>query len=137
MKWLEFTELGCKLRIKAGDRVTLVNAPPECTRLIPGADGLDPERADVVIGFAARREQLDLLVSGYDAAIAGRRAWVGYRKPGRLSTDMHKDWLACELRRRSFQAVDNVSIDGWWSGLLVQPIEMDVPPEIDLAWPGA
>lgn len=140
MKWPEFSELGRRLGIKAGDTVALVNAPSGYDQKIPGADGCSPERADAVIGFTARRGDLDQLVAVYVAALAGRRAWIGYPKPGGLATDLSRDLLARDVRKYGVQSVESVPIDRTWSGLLLRPIETEEAAaqqeDIDMAWPG-
>lgn len=139
MLWPEFSELAPRLGLKAGDKVALINAPSGYAQRIPGANGSSPEFADAVIGFTARRGELDRLAPLYAAALAGRRAWIGYPKPGRMATDLHRDVLARDIRNYGVQSVENVSIDGVWAGLLLQPLETDedvVQADIDMAWPG-
>ena len=140
MKWPEFSELGERLGIKAGDTVALVNAPSGYAQRIPGTEGSSPERADAVIGFTSRLGDLDQLVAVYVAALSGRRAWIGYPKPGRLTTDLRRDVLARDVRKYGVQSVGSVSIDRTWSGLLLRPIETDESADrhedIDMAWPG-
>lgn len=138
MRWPEFSELGRRLGIKAGETVALVNPPVGYTERIPGADGSTPDQADAVIGFTARRADLDRLAAVYGAALAGRRAWIGYPKPGRLATDLRRDLLARDVRKYGVQSVESVSIDGDWSGLLLRPVETDEvahQEDIDMAWP--
>lgn len=139
MKWAEFSELARRLGIKSGDKVALVNAPSGYAQSIPGADGSSPELADAVIGFTARRGDLDQLTPVYVAALAGRRAWIGYPRPGRLATDVRRDVLARDVRKYGVQTVESVSIDRLWSGLLLQPLETEddaLQADIDMAWPG-
>jgi hypothetical protein len=50
-----------KLGITPDQRVAVITAPPECALAISVADGSEPDRADVVIGFITRRADLDLL----------------------------------------------------------------------------
>lgn len=143
MKWSEFSELGQRLRIRAGDKVALVNAPPQYARIIPGVDGSAPYWADVVIGFVADHEDLDLLDAVYNAALAGSRTWIGYPKPRQGDTDsqLRRDWLARAVRKFGMQSVAHVSIDRAWSALLVEPIAVDAAEnslaDAELAWPGA
>jgi hypothetical protein len=130
-------ELGRKLRIKPGQQVAVVNAPPECASIIPILGGLDPHHADAVIGFVIRRGDLDLLNSVYAAARTGRPAWVGYPKPGRLATDVHRDWLLRALRQYGVDPVDDVSIDDTWSAVLLRRGLYTEADAADLlAWPG-
>lgn len=139
MKWPEFSELARRLGISAGDKVALINAPSDYAHTIPGVDGSSPELADAVIGFTARRGELDQLAAVYVAALAGRRAWIGYPKPGRLATGLRRDELARDVRRYGVQSIESVSIDRMWSGLLLHPLETAenaVQADIDMAWPG-
>lgn len=141
MKWPDFSELGQRLKIGAGDRVALINAPSGYEHVIPGVDGSAPDRADVVVGFIAGREDLDLLSALYDAVLAGGRGWLAYPKPRRSQVDLHlhRDWLAREVRRYGVQSMVHVSIDESWSALDVEAIALDgdeaALAEADLAWP--
>ena len=141
MKWPDFSELGQRLKIGAGDRVALINAPSGYEHVIPGVDGSTPDRADVVIGFIAGRGDLDLLSALYDAVLAGGRGWLAYPKPRRSEVDlqMHRDWLAREVRRYGVHSMVHVSIDESWSALDVEAIALDGDEaslaEADLAWP--
>ncbi|WP_407689661.1 hypothetical protein [Mycobacterium sp. HUMS_1102779] len=141
MKWPDFSELGQRLKIGAGDRVALINAPSGYEHVIPGVDGSAPDRADVVIGFIAGRGDLDLFSALYDAVLAGGRGWLAYPKPGRSQVDLHvhRDWLAREVRRYGVQSMVHVSIDESWSALDVEAIALDgdeaALAEADLAWP--
>jgi len=142
VKWPDYSELGQRLRIGAGDKVALINAPSGYEHIIPGVDGSGPDRADVVIGFIAGSADLDLLSALYDAVLAGGRGWLAYPKPRRSEVDlrMRRDWLAREVRRYGVQSMVHVSIDGAWSALHVEANALDEDEaslaEADLAWPG-
>lgn len=90
--------------------------------MFPMASGVDPESANAIVGFVACRTDLDRLEAVYSAARAARVAWVSYPKPGRMVTDVHRDWLARAVRQIGFEAVTHVSIDHNWSALLLRPI---------------
>jgi hypothetical protein len=133
-------QLSGKLRIKPGQQVAVVNGPPRCAASIPLLGGVDPDRADVVIGFAVRRADLELLTSMYAAARAGRGGWISYPRPGRLGTDLHPGWIARAVQQYGVKPVDQVSIDDTWSALLLQPTyeSATAGANVDLlAWPGA
>jgi hypothetical protein len=129
-----------QLGITPDQGVALVNAPPECALAISVADGSGPDRADVVIGFITRRADLDLLSPVGAAAHADRTAWAAYPKPGQLGTDIAREWLGRAVRLYGVKVIQQVSLDGTWSAVLLQPIEEDEgeahAADIEAAWPG-
>ena len=129
------------LRIQPRQSVVLVNAPPESGLTVPTTSGSEVDHADAVIGFAIRGRDLDLLEAVYVAARADRLAWLIYPKPGRLGTDLHRDWIARNVRRYGVEPVEHVSIDQTWSAQRLQPAldqELEnVAADRDFAWPGA
>lgn len=112
-------ELRKKLRIKPGDRVAIVNPPPEWD--VPIAAGLDPGHADTVVGFALRAKDLARLRPVYAAARAARTAWVSYPKPGRPGADLQRNWLLRALHQHGVGVLDDLSINDVWSALLLCP----------------
>ena len=83
--------------------------------------GAQPSAASAVIGFAARRDDLDRLGAVIAAALADRVAWIGYPKGGKLGTDLNRDRLAQALASHGIQPVRQVSIDATWSALRFRP----------------
>ena len=126
-------ELDQRLQITPGQRVALVNAPPESRLSLLTTGGSNPDRADVVIGLGVRPADLGWLRSVYAAARAGRLAWVSYPKPGRPGTDLRRDWLIRALRHYGVEAVEDVSITGTWSALRLCPATDDHPPDTSAA----
>ena len=118
-------ELEQQLQIKPGQSVAVVNAPPESRLRLLRTAGSNPDRADVVIGFAFRRTDLAWLSSVYAAARAGRLAWVIYPRPGQPGTDLRRDWLVRALRQYSVEASQDVPINRTWSAVRVHPAEDD------------
>lgn len=127
---LGFKELELKLRIKPGRSVAVINAPVESPLRLLAAGLPDPERADVVIGFATRSVDLAWLRPAYAAAHAGRLAWLSYPKPGRPGTDLRRDWLIRALRQYRVEASEDVSINAAWSALRLQPLAADADADI-------
>lgn len=82
-----------KLQIKHGQRVAVVNAPPDIDLELPHDTQTAPaENADVVIAFVTNREELD--DAGAPAVAAALRdglAWVAYPKGGQQGTDLNRD----------------------------------------------
>lgn len=114
----------------------MVDAPPDAALNLPTGDGLDPAPADAVIGFVVHREDMELLDAVYAAANNGRLAWVSYPKPGRLDTDVHREWLFRALREHGVDPVDAVSVDDTWAAVLVRPgLYTDADVADLLAWP--
>lgn len=138
MHWTEVVELERKLRIQPGRRVAVVNGPPECDSMMPMADGVEPGSASAVVGFVACQEDLGLLDDVYAAALAARVAWVSYPKPGRMVTDVNRDWLTGAVRQFGVEAVEHVSIDQNWSALMLCPAPDDISvADLDDAWSGS
>jgi hypothetical protein len=106
-------ELEQKLQIKHGQSVAVVNAPPESGLRLRTAGDRNPDRADVVIGFAVRPADLAWLRPVHAAARAGRLAWV------------------------SVDAVQDVSINGTWSALRLRPAKDDHQPDTSTANKGS
>lgn len=136
-RMVDIGEFARKLRIEPGHRVAVVNAPPECALFVSRAGGLEPNRADVVIGFAIERADLASLNPVYAAALDARLAWVSCPRSGGLGTDLQRDWLARAVRRYGVQAVEHVAIDDSWSALLLRPAPDNEPDTFtaDIAWP--
>jgi hypothetical protein len=109
-----------KLQIKPGQSLAVLNPPPDVTLLTGTSDG-QPSTADAVIGFAIHRGDLEQLGPVVGAARAGRLAWVGYPKGGKLGTDLNRDRLAQALAAHGIQPVRQVSIDDTWSALRFRP----------------
>lgn len=74
-----------------------------------------------MIGFAARRDDLDHLDPVIAAARADRLAWISYPKAGKLGTDLNRDRLARAMTAQGIQPVRQVSIDDTWSALRFRP----------------
>lgn len=119
---LDFRLLQQKLQISPSQSVTVINAPPESGLRLLTAISQNPERADVVVGFAARPVDLVWLRPAYAAAHAGRLAWVSYPKPGRPGTYLRREWLVRAFRGYGIEAVQEVSIDFEWSALRLRPV---------------
>lgn len=115
-------ELERKLQIRRGQSVAVLKPPVESKLRLMAAGRADPDRADVVIGFALRSVDLARLKPAYTAARAGRLAWIGYPKPGTPGADLRREWLLRALRQYGIAAVQDVSIDGAWSALQLGPI---------------
>ncbi len=113
-------DLAAKLQIKPGQTVAVLNSPPGVT-LPASAPGAEPQAADAVIGFAARRDDLDGLGPVIGAARADRLAWIGYPKGGKLGTDLNRDLLARALAAEGIEPVRQISIDETWSALRFRP----------------
>jgi hypothetical protein len=113
-------DLTAKLQIKPGQSVAILQPPPG-VNLPASSPGGQPSTADVVIGFAVYRGDLDQLGPVIGAARADRLAWIGYPKGGKLGTDLNRDRLARALAIHDIQPVRQVSIDDTWSALRFRP----------------
>jgi hypothetical protein len=117
---LSAMEVSAKLQIKPGQTVSVVNIPPGLAWPVNPADE-NPGAADVVIGFAVTRRDLNALGAVIDAARADRLAWIGYPKGGKLGSDLNRDLLVQAVSRLGVQPVRQVSIDETWSALRFRP----------------
>lgn len=122
-----------KLHLSPSQSVTVINAPPESGLRLRTAVSRNPERADVVVGFATRPVDLAWLRPAYAAAHSGRLAWVGYPKPGRPGTDLRRDWLIRAFRHYGIETVQEVSIDFEWSALELRPVNESRQPDTPTA----
>jgi hypothetical protein len=113
-------DLTAKLQIKPGQSVSVLKLPADL-ELAVGAASHKPAAADVVIGFAVNRQDLDALGAVLDAARADRLAWIGYPKGGKLGTDLNRDRLVEAVSGLGIQPVRQVSIDDTWSALRFRP----------------
>jgi hypothetical protein len=109
-----------KLQIKPGQPLAVLDPPPGVT-LPASTAGAQPSAASAVIGFAARRDDLDRLGAVIAAALADRVAWIGYPKGGKLGTDLNRDRFAQALAPHGIQPVRQISIDDTWSALRFRP----------------
>jgi hypothetical protein len=109
-----------KLQIKPGQSLAILNPPPRVP-LPASTPGSQPSTADAVIGFAVHRDDLGQLAPVIAAARAGRLAWIGYPKGGKLGTDLNRDRLAQALAFDGIQPVRQISIDDTWSALRFRP----------------
>lgn len=130
--------LAGRLRITPGMSIAVINYPAQGPQLFPTSARVDPDHADVVVGFVTRCEHLDLLDAAFAAARDGRLAWVVYPKPGRLGSDLYRDQMARAVLRFDVQSIAHVSLGDMWSALLLEPMN-DHPAvaaaEMALAWP--
>jgi hypothetical protein len=134
----EPADLEQRLRLTPGQKVAVMNAPANGTLVIPTLDGIEPDNADAVIGFVTRRSDMDVLGAVCAAARATRLSWIAYPKPGRLDTDLDRDWLTRAIRQHRAQSIGHASLDDTWSALLIEPPNDD--PDVsaadsNLAWP--
>ena len=113
-------DLSGKLQIKPGQSAAVLNAPAGLA--LPGVPvAASASDADAVIAFVTRREDLDSAGQAVAAARAGRLAWIGYPKGGKLGTDLNRDTLVGAVASKGVQPVRQVSIDETWSALRFRP----------------
>jgi hypothetical protein len=109
-----------KLQIRPGQSVSVLKLPSDLVWQVESS-AARPDAADVVIGFAVTRQDLESLDAVFDAARADRLAWIGYPKGGKLGTDLNRDKLAEAVTSKGVQPVRQVSIDETWSALRFRP----------------
>jgi hypothetical protein len=113
-------DVTAKLQIKPGQSLSVLQLPLDLDWPL-GPSTAAPEAADVVIGFAVTRQELDALDAVIEAARADRVAWIGYPKGGKLGTDLNRDTLVQAVAPKGVQPVRQVSIDDTWSALRFRP----------------
>ncbi len=122
--------LADKLRIRPGQRVALVNAPPSYPdRLAPlpeGAEVMDDldRAASAVHLFVGDAAELARLVGSAQAAVApGGLLWIAYRKGGvKAGTDLNRDILRDTMATaHGWDSVTLVALDDAWSAMRFRP----------------
>ena len=117
-----------KLQIRASMDVVVIGQPTGVDLDVPAeclvtSDPADAARADAVVVFLVRAEDLDTLAGpALDAAREDRLAWIAYPKSRQLGTDLNRDVLAALVQERGVQPVRAVSIDPVWSALRFRPL---------------
>ncbi len=123
------TSLTQKLRILAGNRVLVLQAPEGfVTALAPLPDGVqletDPKGSfDVVHLFARDSDELERhLKTAIGAVRAGGILWVAWpKKSAKVTTDLTRDTLWPLVEPLGWGPVASVAIDETWSGLRFKP----------------
>jgi hypothetical protein len=123
------SSLAEKLRIKAGGRTALFNAPKGFAALLdPLPDGAVVSTSprgdcDVVLGFAETVSEATSLVPRLTAALAdGGVLWICYPKlTSARAGELSRDVLWGELSQFGLRPVAMVAIDDTWSAMRVVP----------------
>ena len=127
------SELSRKLKVEPGDRLLIVNGPPDfLDRLQPLPDGAalmtgrGDAHADVVSLFAGNRAELERdFTSALAAMKSGGRLWISYPAVEGNATDLSRNHGWHVLHAAGLTATDVVSLDGW-EAIRFQP-SADVP----------
>ena len=127
------SELSRKLKVEPGDRLLIVNGPPDfLDRLQPLPDGAalmtgrGDAQADVVSLFAGNRAELERdFTSALAAMKSGGRLWISYPAVEGNATDLSRNHGWHVLHAAGLTATDVVSLDGW-EAIRFQPTA-DVP----------
>jgi hypothetical protein len=120
--------VGAKLQLRAGQRVTIIAAPDGVGIELPdGVTGTpDATSADAVVLFAGTQADLDRRAGPLlEAARADKLAWVVYPKGGQRGTDLNRDTLARHLAAAGIRPVRQVAVDDVWSALRFRPGSID------------
>ncbi len=121
------TDLTRRLAIGAGENCLVLNPPPEFAGIEPAGAG----PADVVLLFAANREELEKEVGAAIAAVKpGGRLWAAYTEGG--SSDLSRNHGWGSLHRAGITATDEIALDGEWRAMRFEPLaevpEAEIPP---------
>ncbi len=120
-----------KLRIKAGQRSLILNAPEgyieDLSAQLEGVQ-IDQEAQgeyEFVHVFAVNSDELDELTpAALDAVVFDGLFWVSYPKGSSgVKTDLNRDILWEELSSKGIRPVTQVSIDKVWSAMRFRPTE--------------
>ena len=109
-----------KLNVKVGTKLRVLGKPKE----VDLGDVEITSLANVkdVLVFVTRIADLDRVAAPMiEAARIDRLAWAAYPKAGQLGTDLNRDILAKELKKRGAQPVRQVALDEVWSALRFRP----------------
>ena len=125
------TTLAQKLRILAGNRVLVLQAPEGfADALAPLPDGVQVEAAakgkdhyDVVQLFVKDSAELErYLKRAIGAVRAGGILWIAWpKKSAGVPTDLTRDTLWALVQPEGWGPVASVAIDEMWSGLRFKP----------------
>lgn len=123
------TSLAQKLRILAGNRVLVLQAPEAfAAALAPLPDGVQLETTakgsfDVVQLFARDSTELERhLKTAIGAVRAGGILWIAWpKKSAKVTTDLTRDTLWALVQPAGWGPVASVAIDDTWSGLRFKP----------------
>ena len=130
------TALTKKLRIKAGQRILILNAPdayvkslgrlPGEVALEPGVDG----KFDFVQAYVHNRADADAIgPTAIRALKPGGLLWFSYpKRSSGVETDISRDSGWESVRSAGLRPVSQVSIDDTWSALRFRPVEDVKPP---------
>lgn len=123
------TDVARKLRLGAGQRLLVIEAPPTIEALLgplpAGASFTfaDPS-PDVTLLFAADRASLERhLPEAARRAAGDRMLWVAYpKRGGAAASDLDRDGLAAATERlAALTGVALVSLDDTWSAMRLRP----------------
>jgi hypothetical protein len=123
------TSLAQKLRILAGNRVLVLQAPEGFAALLaPLPDGVELETTakgsyDVVQLFARDSKDVERhLKTAIDAVRDGGVFWIAWpKKTAKVTTDLTRDTLWPLAQPLGWGPVASVAIDETWSGLRFKP----------------
>ncbi|HEV8192338.1 MAG TPA: hypothetical protein VGP82_12795 [Ktedonobacterales bacterium] len=123
------TRLAQKLRIQAGNRVLVLQAPEGfAAALAPLPEGVHLETApqgsyDVVHLFVRDSTELERhLKTAIGAVRTGGVLWIAWpKKSARVTTDLARDTLWALVQPAGWGPVASVAIDDTWSGLRFKP----------------
>jgi hypothetical protein len=126
------TSLVKKLLIKPGQRMLIINAPPEYgEKLAPLPDGVEladkPEGVfDFVQLFAKNSDELHQYVSTAINAVKHEGLlWISYPKgSSKVKTDLNRDILWAAVEPFGFKGVSLISLDDIWSAMRFRPDDL-------------
>lgn len=123
--------LADKLRLKAGQRLAVINAPDDDAGILGELpEGVTVAKApeaplDAVLLFARTRRDLERSMAAVLAALEpGGLLWICYPKGSSgVETDLNRDILYALMRHDGWAGVGMVSIDDVWSAFRFKPAE--------------
>ena len=121
-----------KLRIQAGYRLLILNAPsgyieslddlPEDVEIVQEADG---EFDFVHLFVTDSTEYADLSPAAFDAVKYDGLLWISYpKRSSKVATDLTRDVLWKMTEITGLRPVSQVSVDSVWSAMRLRPSEL-------------
>ena len=119
------TELANKLQIRAGNSVSLVDAPAGFALDLPAWARRVEDRGEIDVVLAFVTAQKDLPTVAGQALRRGRAGgvlWMCYpKKTGAIASDVNRDIAWQPLADAGYRPVTQIAIDETWSALRFRP----------------
>src|SRR5438105_5908362 len=115
-----------KLLLKSWDWLLLINAPEGHGKLFSDVELVGDENKGevpaVLLYVADRAELKKRLPQAGKRLLADATLWIAYPKAKKLGTDLNRDVLWEELKKKGFEGVRLVALDDTWSAMMFRRV---------------